>query len=203
MECTEKVIEYMHEFLDGEILPEHEKELRGHIQHCEYCQNYFNELRRTVALVQSTSHIEVPLNFTAKVMAKLPKEKKKVSFQRWFMHHPVLTAASLFIVLMTGSLASTWSGDHQFSVTDQANLIVKNNTVIVPKGEVVKGDVTVKNGNLKVEGRVDGDVTVINGENYMASAGQVTGDIKEINEVFDWMWYHIKETSKEVVAVFE
>ena len=32
----------------------------------------------------------------------------------------------------------------------------------------------------------------------MASAGKVTGDIKEINEVFDWIWYHIQKTGKEV-----
>ncbi|WP_075980362.1 anti-sigma factor family protein [Bacillus massilinigeriensis] len=203
MKCPEEAIEYMHEFLDGEILPEQERELREHLQGCEQCQSYFRELKRTVALVQSTSHIQVPINFTANVMARLPKEKRKVSVQRWFMNHPLLTAASLFLVLMTGSFATTWSEDREFSVSNQANLIVKNDTVIVPKGEIVKGDVTVKNGNLKVEGRIDGDVTVINGENYMASAGQVTGEIKEVNQVFDWIWYHIKETGKEVVAIFE
>ena len=52
----------------------------------------------------------------------------------------------------------------------------------------------VRNGKLKIEGEVDGNVTVINGEQYMASAGKVTGDIEEINEVFEWIWYHIKET---------
>lgn len=193
----------MHEYLDKEILPEHEKELKEHLQSCNECQRHFHDLKKTVALVQSSSHIEVPSNFTANVMAKLPKEKKKVGMQRWFMNHPVLSAASLFIVLMAGSLVSTWNQDHEFSVSNQANLIVQNDTVIVPKGEVVKGDVTVKNGNLKIEGQIDGDVTVINGENYMASAGQVTGEIREINAVFDWIWYKIKMAGKEVITVFE
>ena len=51
--------------------------------------------------------------------------------------------------------------------------------MIIPEGEVVKGDVTVRNGKLIIEGEVDGNVTVINGEKYMASAGKVTGDIEE------------------------
>ena len=97
--------------------------------------------------MQSTSHIQAPAEFTEKIMASLPKEKRKVGVQRWFMKHPFLAAASLFMILMAGSLASAWNQDQQFSVSKQSNLIVQNDTVIVPEGEVVKGDVTVRNGN--------------------------------------------------------
>ena len=135
-------------------------------------------------------------------MAKLPKEKRKVGVRRWFMNHPFLTAASLFLVLMIGSIASTWSQDQQFSVSKQPNLIVQNDTVIIPKGEVVNGDVTVRNGKLIIEGEVNGDVTLINGEKYMASAGKVTGEIEEVNQIFEWVWFHIKETGKDVFYVF-
>lgn len=198
----------MHEYLDEEISAENERELREHLQACKDCQTHFHELRKTIALVQSTSHIQAPDNFTANVMAKLPKEKRKVGFQRWVKQHPLFTAASLFIVLMAGSLFSTWDQKHEFSVSKQPNLLVQNDTVIVPKGEVVKGDVVVKNGKLKIEGQVEGNVTVINGEvidgkKYLASAGQVTGEIEEVNAIFDWMWYHIKKTAKEVVKVFD
>lgn len=203
MKCPAEIILYMHEYLDEEISAEHERELREHLQNCEDCQTYFHELKKTIALVQSTSHIQAPANFTQNVMAKLPKEKRKVSIQRWFRQNPLLTAASLFLVLMMGSLFSTWDQDQQFSVSKQPNLVVQNDTVIVPEGEVVKGDVVVKNGTLKIEGKVDGNVTVINGEKYMASAGKVTGEIKEVNAIFEWMWYHIKKTSKEVVNVFD
>lgn len=203
LKCPAEVVLYMHEYLDEEISAEHEAELRAHLQSCKDCQAHFHELRKTIALVRSTSHIKAPIDFTANVMAKLPKEKRKVGFQRWFRQHPLFTAASLFLVLMVGSLFSSWEQDHQFSVSKQPNLVVQNDTVIVPKGEVVKGDVIVKNGKLKIEGQVEGNVTVINGEKYMASAGQVTGEIKEVNAVFDWMWYHIKRTAKEVVSIFD
>lgn len=193
----------MQEYLDDEISAEHEKELRGHLQHCMECQNYFHEIKRAIALVQSTSHIQAPLNFTENVMAKLPKEKRKVRAHRWLRQHPVIAAAVVFILLMTGSIFSTWNEDNQFSVSKHSNLVVQNDTVIVPKGETVKGDIIVRNGKIKIEGKVDGDVTVINGENYMASAGNVTGDIKEINELFEWLWYYIKKTSIDVINVFD
>ncbi|WP_428910432.1 zf-HC2 domain-containing protein [Niallia sp. Krafla_26] len=203
MKCPTKIITYMHEYLDEEISPPHEKELREHLHSCQDCFNHFHQLRKTIALVQSTSHIEAPTGFTEKLMANLPREKKKVSIQRWFMNHPLLTAASLFIVLMAGSLTTAWNADQQFSVSKQSNLIVQNNTVIVPEGEVVDGDVIVRNGDLQIEGHVKGNVTVINGEPYMASAGKVTGEIKEINQVFEWVWFHIQKTGEDVLNIFE
>ncbi len=79
-------------------------------------------------------------------MANLPKEKSSAGVKRWFRHHPILVAASLFLILMAGSMFSMWSDDQRFSVTKQSNLVVENTTVIVPEGKVVDGDITVKNG---------------------------------------------------------
>lgn len=207
MKCHEYEA-YMHEYLDEEISTEHEKNLKQHLQQCVSCQKHFHELSKTIALVKGMATVTAPDDFTSKVMNKLPKEKKKVGIQRWFRHHPLLTAASLFLILMMGSVISGWNKGQDLSVSKQPNLIVKNDTVIVPEGEVVKGDVVVRNGSLQIEGQVDGNVIVINGEvikgnKYMASAGQVTGEIKEINAVFEWIWYYLKNTAKEVVNLFE
>jgi anti-sigma factor RsiW len=202
LKCDEKIVELMHEYLDEEIDPENEMILRDHLKSCKDCETLFNEYKRTIAVVKGTSRMQAPPNFTANVMASLPKEKKKVGMQRWLRNHPLIAAASLFIVLMTGSLISTWNQDREFSVSKQENLVVENGTVIVPEGEVVKGDVIVRNGELRIEGEVQGDVTVINGEQYLASAGNVTGQIEEVNEVFDWIWYHMKRTAFEVIDIF-
>jgi anti-sigma factor RsiW len=112
-----------------------------------------------------------------------------------------MAAASIFIILMTGSLFSTWEENHEFSVSKQPKLVVQNNTVIVPEGEIVKGDIVVRNGKIRVEGEVQGDVTVINGEQYVASAGHVTGDIEEVNEAFEWIWYKIKTVFADLFVV--
>jgi anti-sigma factor RsiW len=192
----------MHEYLDEEIDPANEMILREHLKGCKECETLFNEFRKTIAVVKGTSKMQAPPDFTAKVMASLPKEKKKVGMQRWLRNHPLIAAASLFLVLMMGSVLSTWNQEREFSVSKQENLVVQNNTVIVPEGEVVKGDVIVRNGELKIEGEVQGDVTVINGEKYLASAGHVTGQIEEVNEVFDWIWYHMKKTAFDVIDIF-
>jgi anti-sigma factor RsiW len=192
----------MHEYLDEEIDPENEMILREHLKGCKECETLFNEFKKTIAVVKGTSKMQAPPDFTAKVMASLPKEKKKVGMQRWLRNHPLIAAASLFLVLMMGSVLSTWNQEQEFSVSKQENLVVQNNTVIVPEGEVVKGDVIVRNGELKIEGEVQGDVTVINGEKYLASAGHVTGQIEEVNEVFDWIWYHMKKTAFDVIDIF-
>ncbi|KAB7668960.1 anti-sigma factor family protein [Bacillus sp. B1-b2] len=202
MTCSSKIVTYMHEYLDEEIEEDHKRELQEHLQTCESCATHFHELKKTIALVQSTSHIQAPLNFTENVLAKLPKEQKQARVKRWVRHHPMLAAASLFLVLMVSSLLSSWNQDHQFSVSKQPNIIVENNTAIVPKGETVKGNIIVRNGDIKIEGQVDGDVTVINGKQYMASASQVTGEIKEIDAVFEWVWYKMKNAAKEVTQLF-
>ena len=202
MKCNDEIVDLMHEYLDEEIDPANEMILREHLKGCKECETLFNEFRKTIAVVKGTSKMQAPPDFTAKVMASLPKEKKKVGMQRWLRNHPLIAAASLFLVLMMGSVLSTWNQEQEFSVSKQENLVVQNNTVIVPEGEVVKGDVIVRNGELKIEGEVQGDVTVINGEKYLASDGHVTGQIEEVNEVFDWIWYHMKKTAFDVIDIF-
>jgi anti-sigma factor RsiW len=202
MKCPDQIIDFMHDYLDEDITPEHEKILREHLSQCERCQTYFNEIKKTIALVQSTSNIKAPDSFTENVMKRLPKEKRSVSYIRWFRNRPLFTAATLFVLLMVGSLVSGWTNQQEFSVTNYPNLVIKNHTVIVPKGETVNGDIVVRNGSIKIEGKVNGNVTVINGEPYMASAGQVAGEINKINQVFDWILYQMKRAAEETVEMF-
>jgi len=103
---------------------------------------------------------------------------------------------------MSATLLGSFMDDQHFSVTKQPNLVVDGQTVIVPEGEVVKGDIVVKNGDLIVEGEVDGNVTVINGQ-YMASSAVVSGRIEEIDEVFEWLWYTIKNSVKTAMTFEE
>lgn len=192
MTCSQTYVELMHKFLDEEIETDEEKQLRIHLHECTSCHSHFQELKKAIALVQSTTHMQAPLNFTENVMARLPKEKTTVTYGRWFKDHPMFVAAALFIFLMTGSVFSTWNSNTQLSVSKQSNLQVQGHTVVVPEGEVVEGDVIVRNGDLKIEGEVQGDVVVINGDKYLASAGKVTGDIEEVDQFFGWMWYNFK-----------
>lgn len=201
--CPDEIIEYMHNYLDDDLSTEEEHKLRSHLQKCENCREHFHELKRTIALVQSTSHIHAPVHFTDAVMSKLPKQSKRIQIKSWFRNHPFLSAASLFIILMLGSIISSWNKENDFSVTMHPGIIIENDTAIIPEGTVIDGDVVVKNGNIRIEGKVNGDVTTINGEKYLASAGEVTGNINEVNEIFEWLWFHIKDLWKGVVKLFK
>ncbi|MGM7724763.1 zf-HC2 domain-containing protein [Metabacillus sp. Hm71] len=203
MSCSSEIVQLLHKYLDHELTSDEEKQVKDHLHTCKECFQHFHELEKAIALVQSTSHIEAPKDFTQAVMNRLPKEKRTVSWNRWMKGHPLLAAASLFVLLMAGSLFSAWNEDQQFSVSKHSDLVVENSKVTVPKGEVIKGDVTVKNGTLVIEGTIEGNVTVINGEKYLASAGQVTGEIEEVDQMFEWLWYHIKNLSQDVVSVFD
>ncbi len=200
--CPDHIVHYMHEYLDGEISHEHELELKEHLTSCTSCSQHMQELSKVVAFVQSASHIAAPHNFVENVTARLPKEKSRAGVKRWFHSHPLLTSAALFMILMSASLFTSYNEDQQFSFTKQPNIIVEGHTVIVPAGEIVKGDLVVKNGDILIDGVVDGDVTVINGQ-YMASTANVTGEIDEINKAFDWLWYKMKNMAKDVSSLLK
>ncbi|WP_445613354.1 anti-sigma-W factor RsiW [Geobacillus sp. YF-1] len=203
MKCPNEMISLMHHYLDGDLRPEEEQRLKEHLRSCAACAAYFHELKKTVAFLQYAAHLTAPPAFTTKVMKMMPKEKKSARLRRWMHGHPLLTAASLFVLLTVGSFASSWGENGAFSVSADEHVIIRDHTVIVPKGETVKGDIVVRNGSIRIEGTVDGNVTVIHGKKYMASAGQVTGEIEEINQVFEWIWYNIKEKVNHALQSLE
>lgn len=209
MDCKTEAIKLMHDFLDEDITPDQEVQLRKHLEACKGCQNHFRELNRTVSLIKSVEQTSAPSDFTQKVMQKLPSEKRHVKYIRWFKMHPVLTAAALFFIFMLGGIFSVWNQDGKLTVSKQEDLIIEGDTVIVPEGITVDGDLVVKNGNLKIEGTVDGNVTLINGklvddemdrEELMASVGEVNGEFKVVDQVFEWIWFNIKHVFKSIFS---
>ncbi len=197
--CPEQIVHYMHAYLDGEISRQNERELKEHLETCSACKEIMNRLSESVVFLKSAEEINAPENFVANVMAQLPKRKWQLGrTQRFLRKYPFLVAAALFLVLMSASLFSSYGNNNQFSVTKQPNLIINNGEVIVPKGEVVQGDIIVENGHLNIQGEVKGNVTVINGSKFMASTAIVTGKNEKIDDWFDWLWYKMKDTVKNI-----
>ncbi len=200
--CNERYVEYMHDYLDGDISHDHEKELKQHLKSCADCQQHMHELSDSIAFIKSAAHITAPLHFETRVMQRLPKRKNTAGIQKWLRRHPIIVAAAVFVLFMSATLVGSYSNDTQFSVTKQPNLIVEGQTVTVPEGEVVKGDIVVKNGDIVIEGEVDGNVTVINGK-YMASSAVVTGQVEEIDQAFEWLWYEMKQMFNSFISLFK
>lgn len=199
----------MHKYLDGDLTKEEEKGLIAHLEDCTECQTHFHELKRTITFIKSVETISAPAHFTQQVMQNLPTEKKRVKYARWFKLHPIFTAAAIFFIFMFAGVFSAWHQDTKLVVSKQDNLIIEGDTVIVPKGVTVKGDLVVKNGNLDIQGTVDGNVTLINGklvqddlngEGLMASVGEVNGEFETVDEIFEWIWYNIKRLFKSVFS---
>jgi anti-sigma factor RsiW len=213
MNCKEEAIALMHQYLDGELYKEDERRLRDHLHTCPTCQGHFHELKRTTTLIKNTTPVSAPPRFTANVMANLPKEKKRKNYVRRLQRHPILTAAAIFFVLMFSGIFTAWNQDQQVTVSKQENLEIRDHTVIVPEGVTVQGDLVVRNGDLRIQGKVDGDITIINGDiidetpegnksdqldrnNLRAYSGELT----EVNQVYEWIWYHTKKTVKEIFS---
>ncbi|WP_209125167.1 anti-sigma factor [Alkalihalobacillus sp. BA299] len=208
MACEPKYVSLLHKYLDGEAPDKERKELYEHLKQCEDCNRHYKELKRSIAFVQSSSHISAPKDFTMNVLNQLPTSRKTSThiWKKWVRRHPFLVAAALFLVFMSSSILSIWNyQEGQLMVTGAGNLQIDNETgtVVVPEGEVIEGDLTIRNGKLEIAGEVKGSVLLINSEQYLASAGSVSGEVKEINQVLEWTWYHIKKFLLEVVSVFE
>ncbi|MCF6139427.1 anti-sigma factor [Pseudalkalibacillus berkeleyi] len=204
MKCDRKYSSYMHKWIDESIEPLEKIELLRHTQSCSDCHERFEELKNTDRMLQSHHSIKAPNGFTSKVMDRLPREKSTSKMRRWFKHHPLLTAAVLFLVLMSGSLYSEWESDISVTANGaQVTIDEESKRVIVPEGETVKGDLVVRNGDVEIAGKVEGDLTVINGKHYLASAGHVAGESEEIHQITEWVWYRLKEGVTGILSWFD
>lgn len=194
--CKQEIIAYMHEYLDGDISSSHEKKMQKHLHECKACQHHMNELQHVVSLLKVLPTVQVPGGFVEGVMEKLPQTKINSGRGSWLRKHPVFIAVAMFVILMSGTFLSGYN-NKEFSVTKQPGLIIEGKTVTVPATTTVKGDIVVKNGDLVIDGKVDGDVTIVNGK-YMASTANVTGQIEDVDETFEWLWTSIKDGVKTV-----
>lgn len=196
MQCEASVFdELMNKVLDGEATKEEERVFQGHLEECESCKEEYELLLETLKELQlQNNNIKAPKGFTEAVMSKLPKEKQQMKWKRWMQRHPALTAAAIFMFFMAASVFTSYNQQDLAVVKGEGNLQIKKaeRVVVVPAGETIKGDLVVENADVRIEGRVEGDVTVIKGNQYLASAGEVTGHSQEIGQVVEWVWYKLK-----------
>lgn len=206
MKCEHYYEELIQNVLDGEATEEEKKIFDHHIRECASCKQHLHELKKVIAFVQSSSHIEAPLGFTETVMAKLPERKQMSKWKQWTRKHPLLVSAAVFFLLMIASISSLWnSGEEQVVVSGSGHVKIdqESGRIIVPEGEVIVGDLVVRNGHLQVDGEIQGNLLLVNSEAYYASVGQVSGEINEVNQALEWFWYHLKNFIKELISITE
>ncbi|WP_059103185.1 anti-sigma factor family protein [Shouchella shacheensis] len=194
----------IHRYLDGNITKAEKEQLYEHVESCEACADHLQELKKAIAFVQSSSHIEAPQGFSTSVMSKLPQRNSTAKWKLALRRHPLFVAAAIFVLMMGAAVLSAWNDSGQVTVDGSGHFVVdqESGQVVVPEGEVIQGDLVVRNGELHLEGEVEGDVLLLNSEPYFASPQRVSGEIEEVNQALEWVWYHIKGFFGDVVSVF-
>lgn len=205
MACSKGNNILIHKYLDEEMTLLEQKQLQEHVKSCKECESHLQELKKTVAIVQSASHFKAPTNFTEDVMNQLPKQPKGQKWKHWIRKHPFMITAATFFLVFIMSLSSTFDNNKEIVVKGDGQFIVDETrgVVIIPEGESITGDLLIRNGDIEIAGEVTGDITIINGEHLMASANQVSGEINEINQVIHWLWYETKSFFSEVVGLID
>lgn len=193
MKCNVAVV-FMHDYLDGDLARDDIMQLQEHLQQCPSCQARLEALSRTDALIRALPVEAVPPQLGERIMSSLPKSRRPSAWTSWVRRHPAVSAAAIFMVVMLSSFVAMWNQETQLSVTspDMEHLIIEGNTVIVPEGQKVTGDLTVVNGTVQVLGDLDGNLTVIDGNLIpLASTAHIAGEIKTIDRAVDWFWYKV------------
>ncbi|SDX93452.1 anti-sigma factor [Paenibacillus sp. CF384] len=198
MNCNVAVM-LMHDYLDDELPHDDLAELKLHIDSCESCRVRLEQLERTEALTHSMMDTRVTISphqsaqLTSHIMSSLPVKRRRIGFANWIRNHPAVSVAAVFALVMFSSFLAMWQQDNDLTVrgADLAHVIIEGDTVTVPEGAQVKGDLTVENGKANVLGDVEGDVTVISGKLYQASTAHISGEVKQIDQALDWFWYKV------------
>ncbi|GIP41404.1 hypothetical protein J31TS4_46840 [Paenibacillus sp. J31TS4] len=194
MNCRE-ALPWIHEYLDGTLEGPQSLELKKHLLSCPACRDLLKSMERTEGLIRTMPKPVVPDGLTSRIMGGLPQKKKKTEWLKWIQRHPAISVASVFLLVMLGSFLSLWNQDTDLVVkgSDLDQVVITGNTVIVPAGKTVNGDLMVKGGTIKVDGDLKGNLTVIDGSINLASTAHISGQIKEVDRALDWLWFQVNE----------
>ncbi|MDQ8734201.1 zf-HC2 domain-containing protein [Paenibacillus sp. LHD-38] len=206
MNCNVAIV-WMHDYLDGELPREDIVTLKSHLLSCPACRSRFEQLQKTDAAAFQTLEAIKPAadydrkaseQLTQRIMQQLPKKQNKQRNRavRFIYRYPGVTAAAVFVLVMLGSFFTMWEEDTKLIIAgeDLQQVIIEGNTVIVPEGAHLTGNLTVENGVAEVKGEVDGNVTVIDGSLNLASTGHIAGQSRTIDQALDWFWYKVTQT---------
>lgn len=202
MECQE-AIPLMHDYLDGDMQSAERRKLKEHILGCPDCRRRLQRMERAEALVRSMPAPRASDDLTARIMNSLPQKKRR-TWIRWVRNHPAISVAAVFILVMMSSFVSLWDQETDLMVkgNDLDQVVIRGNTVYVPEDKVVNGDLVVENGEIEVDGRVEGSVVVIDGKINQASTAHISGQVTRVNQALDYVWYRFAGVFSKVSQAF-
>jgi anti-sigma factor RsiW len=192
MDCIE-ASRVMQEFLDGEAPDDRIGLMEEHIEHCPRCEKEYASMRELAHGLDSFGMIDPGPDFTAGVLARVRQEplaatgRPRKAREEGFGWLPVFlawakgAAALATVILAFGMLSMFLPAGAQtarvLSTDPVAAIAVTGKDVVVGPGIIVRGNLTVLDGNVYVLGRIEGDVRVVRGTAKLMADGRVTGRI--------------------------
>lgn len=191
MHCNDASM-YLHNLLDDALDEPLRQRVEEHIANCAACRQHYTELGLVVQRLSHADWHKAPANFTENLMARMERDQLtrnnwRVPIVRW----TGIAAAAAFVF----ALGVWWSAPGKLTVeSGQVNqLIIDGKQVIVPEGYDHKGDLVVQNGNILVKGKVEGNITAINGQIYEQAGADISGHVQEINESLHIITYYVRQ----------
>jgi len=196
----EDMNERIHRYLDEELEGTERAELEAHIKECGGCLTHLQEMGLSVQLVTQAEWVKAPAGFTEALWAQLdvqypPKRNWRVPVMKYSG-----IAASVLLVFGLGAM---WATPDHFALQakNTSGLVVADGKVIVPAGQEYTGDLVIQNGDVEVRGKVNGNVTALNGKIYRAAGADISGEIEEVDEVIEKLFYYGKQLITEIAQV--
>lgn len=189
--------ELMHGYLDGDQDDLSLNRLKHHLGECSACKAYLEQLERAESVVRALPKTRVAEDLEERIVQCLPKRSRRRQFVSWIKRHPAITAASVFLLVMMGSFLTMWDQSSELVVkgANLDQLVIHGNEVYVPEGTVVNGNLLVQDGIIKIAGEVKGNLIVIHGSYALASTAKVAGQVKQVDQALEWIWYKFSETA--------
>lgn len=181
----------MHRYLDGDLDGKDAVELKKHLLACPACNAHFKQLEQTEAMVRMLPKCRTPELLTESIMGLIPRERKRSGWLQWVKRHPAVSVASVFLMVMISSFLTLWNQDKDMVVkgSNLEQVVIKGDTVYVPEGHTVNGDLTVTRGKIQVDGAVGGNLVVIDGSYSLASTAHISGQVTQVDQALGWLWY--------------
>ncbi|WP_258525655.1 zf-HC2 domain-containing protein [Paenibacillus sp. YN15] len=192
MQCSE-AIAVMHDYFDEEIDAASASELKKHLESCPSCRQLFKQMESTEALLRVPLKTATPARLKESIMSSIPRTAKRKRWGRMLRLHPIAAAAFVILMIVLVHYTSRVYSDQDMVVQGALDqLFITGDTLVVPEGVTVYGNLKVKRGRIQIDGNVEGDVTVINGSYSLASTAYISGRVTMIDAALDWVWYRIR-----------
>jgi anti-sigma factor RsiW len=190
--------ERMHQYLDEELTRAELEEFEAHLAACPECQSELKAMGGAILQLTQADWLKAPNRFTENLMDQLnsmhpPKRNWRVPIMKY-----TGVAAAVLLVFGLG-ISMTAPSKFALQADNTQGLVVADNKVIVPAGTEYNGDLVIQNGDIEVRGKVNGNVTALNGRVYRMAGADISGETAEVDQAVEKVAYYAKRVWQDLV----